>query len=191
MLSQYCQLVRFYILDDNLKSIKMKKLILLLFISTSFLSCTNISEREKKINSTEEIVLKTYNAQLSGDVETLKSLVSDDFTMTLTGKLDISGTYDWDSFMEFNKYFGSLLIGEVGGEFTGIISGENAAVVFLNGKMEGIGGKYENDYALRYTVNSEGKVSNIKEWLSDIHLATQLYGEEISGQHIDLDKRFK
>ena len=169
----------------------MKKLILLLFISTSFLSCTNISEREKKINSTEEIVLKTYNAQLSGDVETLKSLVSDDFTMTLTGKLDISGTYDWDSFMEFNKYFGSLLIGEVGGEFTGIISGENAAVVFLNGKMEGIGGKYENDYALRYTVNSEGKVSNIKEWLSDIHLATQLYGEEISGQHIDPDRRFK
>ena len=119
----------------------MKKLIILLFISTSFLSCTNISEREKKINATEEIVLKTYNAQLSGDVETLKSLVSDDFTMTLTGKLDISGTYDWDSFMEFNKYFGSLLIGEVGGEFTDIISGENAAVVFLNGKMEGIGGK--------------------------------------------------
>ena len=169
----------------------MKKLILLLFISTSFLSCTSISEREKKINSTEEIVLNVYNAQLSGDVETLKSLVSDDFTMTLTGNLDISGTYDWDSYMEFNKYFGSLLIGEVGGEFTDIISGENAAVVFLNGKMEGIGGKYENDYALRYTVNSEGKVSNIKEWLSDILLATQLYGEEISGQHIDPDKRFK
>ena len=82
--------------------------------------------------------------------------------------------------MEFNQYFGSLLIGEVGGEFTDIISGENAAVVFLNGRMEGIGGKYENDYAIRYTVNSEGKVSNIKEWLSDIHLATQLYGEEIS-----------
>ena len=169
----------------------MKKLILLLFISTSFLSCTNISEREKKINATEEIVLKVYDAQLSGDVETLKSLVSDDFTMTLTGKLDISGTYDWDSYMEFSKYFGSLLIGEVGGEFTDIISGENAAVVFLNGKMEGIGGKYENDYALRYTVNSEGKVSSIKEWLSDILLATQLYDEEISGQHIDPDKRFK
>ena len=80
----------------------MKKLILLLFISTSFLSCTNISEREKKINATEEIVLKVYDAQLSGDVETLKSLVSDDFTMTLTGKLDISGTYDWDSYMEFS-----------------------------------------------------------------------------------------
>tara|TARA_B100000989_G_scaffold115546_1_gene84968 strand:+ start:1032 stop:1553 length:522 start_codon:yes stop_codon:yes gene_type:complete len=169
----------------------MKKLIILMFISTSFLSCSNISEREKKINSTEEIVLKVYNAQLSGDIETLKSLVSDDFTMTLTGKLDISKTYDWNSFMDFNKYFGSLLIGEVGGEFTDIISGENAAVVFLNGKMEGIGGKYENDYAIRYSVNSEGKVNNIKEWLSDIHLATQLYGEDISGEHKDPDKRYE
>tara|TARA_B100001029_G_scaffold31834_1_gene23842 strand:+ start:2367 stop:2873 length:507 start_codon:yes stop_codon:yes gene_type:complete len=168
----------------------MKKLIIVLSISITLFSCANISEREMKINNTEEIVLKVYNAQISGDIETFKSLVSEDFTMTLTGKLDISKTYDWDSFMEFNQYFGSLLIGEVGGEFTDIISGENAAVVFLNGRMEGIGGKYENDYAIRYTVNSEGKVSNIKEWLSDIHLATQLYGEEISGEHINPDKRF-
>ena len=168
----------------------MKKLIIGLSISITLFSCANISEREMKINNTEEIVLKVYNAQISGDIETFKSLVSEDFTMTLTGKLDISKTYDWDSFMEFNQYFGSLLIGEIGGEFTDIISGENAAVVFLNGRMEGIGGKYENDYAIRYTINSEGKVSNIKEWLSDIHLATQLYGEEISGEHINPDKRF-
>tara|TARA_B100000989_G_C19392394_1_gene406304 strand:+ start:34 stop:540 length:507 start_codon:yes stop_codon:yes gene_type:complete len=168
----------------------MKKLILVLSITLALISCQNISEREMKINNTEEIVLKVYNAQMNGDIEKLKSLVSEDFTMTLTGKLDISNTYDWDSFMEFNKYFGSLLIGDVGGAFTDIISGENAAVVFLNGKMEGIGGKYENDYAIRYTLNSEGKVSNIKEWLSDIHLATQLYGEEISGEHINPDKRY-
>ena len=110
----------------------MKKLIIVLSISITLFSCANISEREMKINNTEEIVLKVYNAQISGDIETFKSLVSEDFTMTLTGKLDISKTYDWDSFMEFNQYFGSLLIGEVGGEFTDIISGENAAVVFLN-----------------------------------------------------------
>ena len=29
--------------------------------------------------------------------------------------------------------------------------------------MEGIGGKYENEYAIKYTVNSEGKISNIRE----------------------------
>ena len=92
--------------------------------------------------------------------------------------------------MKFAAYFGSLLKGEVGAEFGEIIAGENAAIVFTNGKMEGIGGKYENEYALKYTVNSEGKISNIKEWLSDILLATQLYGQQIEGVHIDPEKRF-
>ena len=161
-----------------------------IFLSLLIISCVSISEREMKINKTEEIVLKVYNAQLSGDTETFKSMLSDDFTFTLTGKLDISQTYDWESYMKMSKYFGSLLIGEIGGEFTGIISNENSAVVFLNGKMEGIGGKYENDYAIRYMVNSEGKISSIKEWLSDIHLATQLYGQEIVGEHINPAKKY-
>tara|TARA_Y100000816_G_C26107474_1_gene589036 strand:- start:886 stop:1389 length:504 start_codon:yes stop_codon:yes gene_type:complete len=161
-----------------------------IFLSILMISCTSISEREKRINKTEEIVLKVYNAQLNGDTETFKSMLSNDFTFTLTGELDISQTYDWEDYMKMNKYFGSLLIGEIGGEFTGIISNEEAAVVFLNGKMEGIGGKYENDYAIRYTVNSDGKVSSIKEWLSDIHLATQLYGQKIDGAHINPDMKF-
>ena len=161
-----------------------------IFLSILIISCTSISEREKRINKTEEIVLKVYNAQLTGDTETFKSMLSNDFTFTLTGELDISQTYDWEDYMKMSKYFGSLLIGEIGGEFTGIISNEDAAVVFLNGKMEGIGGKYENDYAIRYSVNSDGKVSNIKEWLSDIHLATQLYGQKIDGAHINPDMKF-
>jgi hypothetical protein len=57
--------------------------------------------------------------------------------------------------------------------------------------MEGAFGEYNNDYALRYTFNSEGKVSNIKEWLSDILLATQLYGQNIKGEHINEKNRFE
>ncbi|MAJ50723.1 MAG: hypothetical protein CMB82_03790 [Flammeovirgaceae bacterium] len=167
----------------------MKKITLLSIILFAF-SCSTISEREKRINSMEEIALKAYNAQMTGDIETFKLLISEDFTYTLNGELDISQTYAWDEYMKFAAYFGSLLKGEVGAEFGEIIAGENAAIVFTNGKMEGIGGKYENEYALKYTVNSEGKISNIKEWLSDILLATQLYGQQIEGVHIDPEKRF-
>lgn len=106
------------------------------------------------------------------------------------GELDISQTYDWDEYMKFATYFGSLLKGEVDTKFGEIIAGENTAIVFTNGKMEGIGGKYENEYAIKYTVNSEGKISNIKEWLSDILLASQLYGQQIEGVHVNPKKRF-
>ena len=166
---------------------KYKLLILIILIS----SCSQISEREMKINKTEEIALKVFNAQLSGDIDTFKSFLSDDVTITLTGQLDISQTYDWDNYMKMAGYFGSLLTGQIGGEFKGIIAGENSAVIFADGKMEGAFGEYNNDYALRYTFNSEGKVSNIKEWLSDILLATQLYGQDIKGEHINKKNRFK
>lgn len=40
-------------------------------------------------------------------------------------------------------------------------------------------------------INDPGTVDFNKDGIGDILLATQLYGEEISGQHIDPDKRFK
>ena len=52
----------------------------------------------------------------------------------------------------------------------------------MKGEMEGVGGKYENDYAMRYTLNSEGKISSQKEWMSDLLFVTQLYGQEICGE---------
>ena len=48
--------------------------------------------------------------------------------------------------------------------------------------MEGVGGKYENDYAIKYKLNNSGQIVEQKEYLSDILLATQLYGQEICGE---------
>ena len=45
-----------------------------------------------------------------------------------------------------------------------------------------VGGKYENDYAFKYTLNDEGKIVSQKEYLSDLLLVTQLYGQEICGE---------
>ena len=161
----------------------MKKLILL-FV-TSIISCSTIEEKsvmEIKIEKNKKIVMEAYNAQMSGDIDKWKSLISEDWTFILTGQLDISKTYDWNEFLSFSEYFGSLLKGEIGSEFESILVGENEAMIFLKGKMEGVGGKYENDYAIRYILNNEGKITSQKEWLSDILLSTQLYGQEVCGE---------
>ena len=62
-----------------------------------------------------------------------------------------------------------------------IVDGRTA-MVFAEGRMEGVGGKYENDYAIKYTLNETGQIIEQKEYLSDILLATQLYGQEICGE---------
>ena len=159
-----------------------------IFISLSLLllSCANPqskSEREKNIDNTKEIVMKFYTAQIGGDIETMKSMISDDFKYTLNGQLDISKTYyGWNEFISFMGEFGSLLKGEIGAEFIEIIPGENTAIVFTEGRMEGVAGKYENEYALKYVLDKEGKVSILKEYLSDLLLAQKLYGQDLCGE---------
>lgn len=161
----------------------MKKLLFLLF-AIFLVSCDNNpvkSQREILTEKTKSIVLKAFNAQMDGDINLMKSLLADNFKFILTGQLDISKTYNWDEFLEFAGYFGSLLKGNVGVEFKGIIADGKTAIVFAEGRMEGVGGKYENDYAIKYTLNENGQIIEQKEYLSDILLATQLYGQEICG----------
>ena len=162
----------------------MKKA-LILILTITFISCDNKpvkSQQEILTEQTRETVLKAFNAQMDGEIELMKSLLADNFTFTLTGQLDISKTYSWDEFLEFAGNFGSLLKGDIGVEYKSIIVDGRTAMVFAEGRMEGVGGKYENDYAIKYTVNDTGQIIEQKEYLSDILLATQLYGQEICGK---------
>ena len=162
----------------------MKNLLLLsLFLILS--SCNNKpikSQKEILTETTKATVLKAFNAQMAGEIEVMKSQLAEEFTFVLTGQLDISKTYSWDEFLEFAGYFGSLLIGDVGGEYKGIVVEGKTAIVFAEGRMEGIGGKYENDYAIKYTLNDDGKIIEQKEYLSDLLLAQKLYDQDLCGE---------
>ena len=162
----------------------MKNLLLLsLFLILS--SCNNKpikSQKEILTETTKATVLKAFNAQMAGEIEVMKSQLAEEFTFVLTGQLDISKTYSWDEFLEFAEYFGTLLTGDVGGEYKGIIVEGKTAIVFAEGRMEGIGGKYENDYAIKYTLNDNGKIIEQKEYLSDLLLAQKLYDQDLCGK---------
>ena len=160
-----------------------KALILLLAIVLNSCDSKPVkSQNEILTEQTRKTVLKAFNAQMDGEIELMKSLLADNFSFTLTGQLDISKTYSWDEFLEFAGDFGSLLKGDVGVEYKSIIVDGRTAMVFAEGRMEGVGGKYENDYAIKYTLNETGQIIEQKEYLSDILLATQLYGQEICGK---------
>ena len=66
-----------------------------------------------------------------------------------------------------------------------VIPGENSAIVFAEGRMEGVAGKYENEYALKYVLNKDGKVTVLKEYLSDLLLAQKLYGQGLCGEKMN------
>ena len=162
----------------------MKKILILFLSSLAIISCNEKqakSEKELLTEQTRTTVLKAFNAQMEGKIDIMESLLADDFTFTLTGRLDISKTYTWEEYLEFAGYFATLLKGEIGVEYKGIIADERSAMVFAQGRMAGVGGKYENDYAIKYDLNQAGQIISQKEYLSDILLATQLYGQEVCG----------
>ena len=169
----------------------MKKIFILFSLSLIVTSCSDkqvLSEKELLTEQTKKTVLKAFNAQMEGKIDIMKSLLADDFTFTLTGQLDISKTYTWEEYLKFSGYFGTLLKGEIGVDYKGILADGRSALVFAEGRMEGVGGKYENDYAIKYTLNEAGEIFSQKEYLSDVLLATQLYGQEICGDKKSFEK---
>ena len=163
---------------------------LFIFLLIILFSCENKpvkSQKEILTETTKATVLKAFNAQMDGEIEVLKSQLAEEFTFVLTGQLDISKTYSWSEFLEFAGYFGSLLKGDVGAEYKGILVEGKTAMVFAEGRMEGVGGKYENDYAIKYTLNESGKIIEQKEYLSDLLLAQKIYGQDLCGKKIMIE----
>ena len=77
-----------------------------------FFSCNqdiSKSENEILIDRNNSIVTKNFQAYNSGNFDIFKSTLSDDFTFTLKGELDISGTYSYDGLLEAAGGFQSLL----------------------------------------------------------------------------------
>ena len=167
----------------------MKNSLFILLLIILF-SCENKPVKSRKeilTETTKATVLKAFNAQMDGEIEVLKSQLAEEFTFVLTGQLDISKTYSWSEFLEFAGYFGSLLKGDVGAEYKGILVEGKTAMVFAEGRMEGVGGKYENDYAIKYTLNESGKIIEQKEYLSDLLLAQKIYGQDLCGKKIMIE----
>ena len=167
------------------------KNILLLFISTTIvISCqqtTLKSESEILIERNNSITSKNFEAYNTGDFEVFESTISDDFSFTLRGELDISGTYTYEELLNTASAFQSLLKNGWKGNVDKIISGVNGSVIVLSGEAEGVNGEYNNDYIWLYSINEEGKVSSITEYLSDLLFVKQLYGQEICGEKKTMD----
>ena len=174
----------FLFLNYKYKFFIMKKLFLLISL-ISIISCEQTiskSENELLIERNNAIVSKNFEAYNTGNFEVFKSTISDDFTFTLRGELDISGTYNYQELLMAAGAFQSLLKNGWKGNVDKIIAGNNGSVIVLTGEAEGVNGEYNNDYIWLYSINEEGKVSSITEYLSDLLFVKQLYGQEICGE---------
>ena len=88
----------------------MKKLFFLITLIL-IISCEQTNSKsgnEILIERNNTIVSKNFEAYNNGDFEVFESTISDDFTFTLRGELDISGTYTYQELLKAAGAFQSL-----------------------------------------------------------------------------------
>ena len=156
----------------------MKNLILL--ISLSIVTSCNT----KKQSSQEDFNLEMAQKFLDNIIlnpEIAKSLLHDEFTFSWMGLIEQGGKI-WNKDNLFNEYFKTIipeiLPNGIILKTIDSISDNNGVAIVQEGDAVGKNGEYDNKYVWIFKMK-DGLIFSVREYNSDILVATQLYDYKI------------
>ena len=152
----------------------MKK-VLILLCSTLFLYCTTIKETSLKNGNLE--MAQSFLDNIITNPEVVKNLLHKDFTFAWMGIIEQGGK-TWNRDNLFNEYFKNIipkiLPNGIILKTVDTISDSNGVAIIQEGEAEGKNGEYDNKYVWIFKMK-EGLIHSVREYNSDILVATQLY----------------
>ena len=152
----------------------MKKSLLLL-ISTLIISCSVTKENSVKKKNLE--MAQSFLDNIIVDPQKAKSLLHEDFTFAWMGIIEQGGKI-WDRENLFDVYFKDIipeiLPNGIILKTVDAISDENGVAIIQEGDAVGKNGEYDNKYVWVFKMKN-GLIHSIREYNSDILVATQLY----------------
>ena len=156
----------------------MKNLYLLisLIIVTSCAKEKNSSQRDINLEMAQKFL---DNIILQPDIA--KSLLHDEFTFSWMGIIEQGGKI-WNKDNLFNEYFKTIipeiLPNGIVLNTVDSISDNNGVAIVQEGDAEGKNGEYNNKYVWIFKMK-DGLIFSVREYNSDILVATQLYDYKI------------
>ena len=152
----------------------MKKSFVLL-ISTLIISCSVTKENSVKKKNLE--MAQSFLDNIITDPQKAKSLLHEDFTFAWMGIIEQGGKI-WDRENLFDVYFKDIipeiLPNGIILKTVDAISDENGVAIIQEGDAVGKNGEYDNKYVWVFKMK-DGLIHSIREYNSDILVATQLY----------------
>ena len=152
----------------------MKKSFVLL-ISTLIISCSVTKENSIKKKNLE--MAQSFLDNIITDPQKAKSLLHEDFTFAWMGIIEQGGKI-WDKENLFDVYFKDIipeiLPNGIILKTVDAISDENGVAIIQEGDAIGKNGEYDNKYVWVFKMKN-GLIHSIREYNSDILVATQLY----------------
>lgn len=123
----------------------------------------------------KELVTQFIEAMRVSDVEKLKTIIADDFSWWINGKIEYlqtAGEHDKDFFIGFFGGGAELFPEGAKFEVTGMVAeGNKVATEASITAKTAMGSLYENDYHFLFTIE-DGKVVRMKEYMDTYHAKT-------------------
>jgi ketosteroid isomerase-like protein len=151
------------------------KNILILLVSTLFLYCTSVKDTSPKNDNLE--MAQSFLDNIITNPEVAKNLLHKDFTFAWMGIIEQGGRI-WNRENLFNEYFKNIipeiLPNGIILKTVDAISDNNGVAIIQEGDAEGKNGEYDNKYVWIFKMK-DGLIHSVREYNSDILVATQLY----------------
>ena len=162
----------------------MKNILLILLSTTIIISCQNqIQKSEKELKSEANLKMaQSFFDNLFYKSEVSKSLLHDDFTFLGWYVIEQGGVL-WDRDNLFDEYFKNIipeiLPNGIILNTVDTIYDENGVAIIQEGDAEGKNGEYDNKYVWFFKMK-DGLIYSLREYNSDILVATQLYDYKLT-----------
>ena len=147
----------------------------LIIITTLILSCSETKENSLSEKNLE--MAQSFLDNIIANPEKAQSLLHKDFTFAWMGIIEQGGRI-WNRENLFSEYFKNIipkiLPNGIILKTVDAISDEKGVAIIQEGDAVGKNGEYDNKYVLIYKMK-DGLIHSIREYNSDILVATQLY----------------
>ena len=147
----------------------------IIFISIILFSCNN--SNQKSLSDYNREMAQLFLDNIISNPEKAKDLLHEDFTFVWMGIIEQGGKI-WNRENLFSEYFKNIipeiLPNGIVLKTVDTISDDNGVAIIQEGDAVGKNGKYDNKYVWVFKMK-DGLIHSIREYNSDILVATQLY----------------
>ena len=156
----------------------MKNLILVFLVFFSF--CTS-KDNSLSLRDNNVKTAKLWVEYLLSNPNEAKKITHNDFTWMWMGNIEMAGKlYTKETFFtEYIGFIAELVPGNFDIKILDYIADDSGVALRMKGDGEGRYGDYDNDYLFYFRIKDD-KVFSIREYTSDILVATQLYNYKIT-----------
>ena len=160
----------------------MNKILVTLLIAFFLLACGSVNKQSSRQSNIDMAQTFMDDLFVRADLAAVKSAMHSEFTFTYMGNIENVGGIDHGIESFFGNHVplvGGLLPDGIVLTTVDVIADDAGVALIMIGDAKGINGEYDNKYVFTFKMK-EGLISDVKEYNSDLLVATRLYKNQLA-----------